>query len=250
MQSIKEKLQAIDNLKDSISKKPQLNDSEAKRLSEGFMLENTYHSNAIEGSTLTLHETSLVLLEGLTVDKKPLRDHLDAVGHKHAFEYVMGISKSKEPLSERDIKDIHSQVLMDDVQNRGRYRQAEIRGALDEPPPPVLIPDKMEKLLESYAADNRHPVEKIAQFHLDFEHIHPFIDGNGRTGRLLLNLELIKSGYAPVNVKFQDRERYISCFRDYAQTGKPDKFTELIAGYELAELEKLDNILEQKQQLL
>jgi len=242
-------LKEIDRLKSILDAAPPFNDGELRRLQEHFMVEYTYNSNAIEGNTLTLHETALVVLEGLTIDKKPLRDHLEAVGHRDAFEYVINIAKSDEPLSERVIKDIHALVLMDDAQNRGKYREmpVKITGALDTPPDPLQIPIQMDALLKDYNLDQRHPIVKIADFHIKFEGIHPFIDGNGRTGRLILNLELIKARYAPINVKFADRSTYINCFRDYAVSGSSKNFVMMVAKYELEELTNLISITSHKE---
>jgi len=245
---IHEMLYQIEQLKAQLDAAPALNQGEMHRLREHFMVEYTYNSNAIEGNTLTLHETALVVLEGLTIDKKPLRDHLEAIGHKDAFEYVIKITKENQPLSEKTIREIHSLVLMNDAQNRGKYRDVPVKisGALDIPPDPLQIPIKISRLLQSYAYDQRHPIEKIADFHILFERIHPFIDGNGRTGRLVMNLELIKAGYAPVNIKFADRSMYIGCFRDYAQTGNSNMFIKMTAQYQLEELTNLLNISSHK----
>jgi len=237
-------LKKIDRLKAQLDAALPFNEGELRRLREQFMVEYTYNSNAIEGNTLTLHETALVVLEGLTIDKKPLRDHLEAVGHRDAFGYVIEISHSNEPLTEKIIKDIHSLVLMDDAQNKGKYREVpvQISGALDTPPDPLQIPIQMHNLLEKYAVDTDHPIKKIAQFHIEFEGIHPFIDGNGRAGRLIMNLELIKAGYAPVNIKFIDRAMYISCFRDYFESGNANKFIKMTTQYQIEELANLLSI--------
>jgi len=234
-------LQEIDVLKAKLDKSPMFNDGELQRLREHFMVEYTYHSNAIEGNTLTLHETSLVVLEGLTINKKPLKDHLEAIGHRDAFYYIVEKSKDNEPLTERTIKEIHSLVLMDDNENRGKYRElvVYISGSQEKLPHPAEVPSEIRQLLESYKSDNRHSIVKIADFHILFERIHPFIDGNGRTGRLVMNLELIKAGYAPINIKFQDRDIYMECFRDYEKTRSSDKFVELAAKYELDELKNM-----------
>ena len=202
--SIKNLLQEIDNLRAKLDDAPPFNEGELKRLREYFMVGYTYNSNAIEGNTLTLEETALVIIEGLTIDSKPLKDHLEAVGHRDAFNYVVAKAKFDEPLAERTIKEIHSLVLMNDAENKGKYREVPVKilGALDTPPDPIHIPQQMAQLLKSYQVDTRHPVEKIADFHIKFERIHPFIDGNGRTGRLIMNLELIKMGYAPIDIKF------------------------------------------------
>lgn len=189
---------------------------ELERLNEQFVTEYTYNSNAIEGNTLTLRETDLVL-RGLTIDRKPLSHHLEAIGHKEAFDYVVSLVQKNEPLSERVIKDIHYLVLADKKDDRGIYRKipVTIAGAAHEPVQPYLIQPKLESLLQDFARDESHIVTKLARFHIDFEAIHPFIDGNGRTGRLLVNLELMKAGFPPINIKFADRLAYYDAFDSY-----------------------------------
>lgn len=219
-----------------------LNEAELKRLREEFIVENTYNSNAIEGNTLTLRETALVL-EGVTIGEKPLKDHLEAIGHKEAFEYVIELADKGAPLTEKVVKELHSLVLMNDRQNAGVYRGLPVRitGALHTPPQPYLVPVQMEQLIADYDAmkASKHIIESAAEFHLRFEGVHPFIDGNGRTGRLLLNLELIKAGLLPVNVKYSDRRKYYACFdRYYSEAHTAEPMTALIAEYEAAELEK------------
>jgi len=207
---------------------------EVERLADEFLIEFTYNSNAIEGNTLTLKETALVL-SGMTVDQKPLKDHLEAVGHRDAFLYVQEIAKSDRELSEYDIKNIHSLVLMNRPEDKGRYRRVPVRivGAYTEPVQPYLIEPKMVELLalDKDRRDKMSVLERIARFHLAFEGIHPFIDGNGRTGRLLLNLELIKNSFPPINVKFADRKRYYDAFDAFYRDGNADAMVDLIAGY-------------------
>lgn len=219
-----------------------LNEAELKRLHKEFIVENTYNSNAIEGNTLTLRETALVL-EGVTIGEKPLKDHLEAIGHKEAFEFVVELAEKGVPLTEKVVKELHSLVLMNDRQNAGVYRSLPVRitGALNTPPQPHLVPEKMEQLIADYDTmkGGKHAIEAAAEFHLRFEGVHPFIDGNGRTGRLLLNLELIKAGLLPVNVKYSDRRKYYACFDSYyGEEHTAEPMTELIAEYEVAELEK------------
>lgn len=239
----------VDTLRAKLSAMRPLNETELKRLRNEFMIENTYHSNAIEGNTLTLRETALILQEGITIAEKPVREHLEAIGHKDAFEYVIALADAKTPLTERVIKDIHSFVLMNDAANRGIYRRVpvQILGALHTPPQPYLLPVQMEQLLADYEGvkQDKHIIEAIAEFHLRFEGIHPFIDGNGRTGRLILNLELIKAGLLPVNIKFADRRKYYDCFDAYYGGGHSiGVLAEMIAEYEIEELEKHIQILE------
>lgn len=224
-----------------------LNETELKRLRDEFIIENTYDSNAIEGNTLTLRETALVL-EGVTIGEKPLKDHLEAIGHKEAFEYVIGLANKNTPLTESVIKDIHILVLMNDRENKGKYRSVPVRisGALHTPPQPYLVAPQMETLIADYAeaVKSKHIIEAVAKFHLRFEGVHPFIDGNGRTGRLILNLELIKAGFLPVNIKFSDRRKYYDCFdKYYGDNHTAADMIELIAKYEEAELEKRIAIL-------
>ena len=226
-----------------------LNETELKRLLDEFVIENTYNSNAIEGNTLTLRETALILQEGLTIAEKPIKDHLEAIGHRDAFEYVMTLADASTPLSERVIKDIHTLVLMNDRLNKGVYRSVPVTilGAIHTPPQPYLVPVQMEQLLADYEGMKRdlHIVEAVAEFHLRFEGVHPFIDGNGRTGRLILNLELIKAGLLPVNIKFADRRKYYDAFDVYhGEAHSAEAMTELITGYEIAELEKRISILQ------
>ena len=224
----------VDYKKEKLAAMRPLTAGEVERLRDEFMIEFTYNSNAIEGKTLTLKETAKAL-EGMTIDKKPLKDHLEAVGHRDAFLYVQDIAKMDMPLSESLIKNIHALVLMNRPEDKGVYRRipVKIMGANTEPVQPYLIEAKMTELL---ATDNErkgvlHDIERIARFHLEFEGIHPFIDGNGRTGRLLMNLELIKCGYPPINVKFADRKRYYDAFDAYYKDGNPNKMIDMVAEY-------------------
>ena len=239
--SITALLQEIDALRASYITSPKIDEALIKKRLEQFMVENTYNSNAIEGNSLTLRETAIVLLEGATIAQKPIKDHLEAIGHKDAFEYIVDMVKDHVPLSSKTIRDIHALVLMNNHKNRGAYRKnpVEILGAAHVPPPPEQVPIPMDELMDNYNVDKRHPIIKIAEFHINFERIHPFIDGNGRCGRLILNLELMRAKYAPVDIKFKDRDQYYSCFDDYEETGNSSKFIELIAQYELEEIKKL-----------
>lgn len=222
----------VDALKAELGKRRPLTQGELQRLQEEFLVEFTYNSNAIEGNTLTLRETALVL-EGVTIDKKPLKDHLEAVGHRDAFLYVEQLVTDKVTISEKVIKDIHSLVLMDRPDDKGVYRRipVTIMGAYHEPPQPYLVPMQMEQLIAAQKETKRHPIENAALFHLDFEGIHPFIDGNGRTGRLILNLMLMQHGYPPIDVKFSDRKQYYACFDSYYKGKSAAPMVELVTGY-------------------
>lgn len=225
-----ELLAEVDALKTELDKRRPLTQGELQRLRDEFLVEYTYNSNAIEGNTLTLQETALVL-EGITVDKKPLKDHLEAVGHRDAFLYVQELVQNKVPFSESIIKQIHTLVLMDRPEDRGVYRRIPVRimGAYHVPPDPILVPEQMEKLIAEFETNKKlHPIERAALFHLKFEGVHPFVDGNGRTGRLILNLMLMQAGYPPINVKYSDRKRYYEAFDAYYRDNDESFFVCLI----------------------
>jgi excisionase family DNA binding protein len=236
---------SVDAIKSGLDHRRPLTHGELKRLQDEFLVEFTYNSNAIEGNTLTLRETALAL-EGVTIDQKPLKDHLEAVGHRDAFLYVTELVSEKALLSERVIRDIHSLVLIDRPEDKGVYRRipVKIMGAFHEPPQPYLIPVQMEQLVRESAHDKKHIIEKAALFHLIFEGIHPFIDGNGRTGRLILNLMLMQAGYPPVNVKFTDRKRYYACFDSYYRDNDASPMVEMVAEYVKERLTQILQILQ------
>lgn len=225
-------LSQIDRKKAELDKCRPLTAGEVERLNDEFIVEYTYNSNAIEGNTLTLRETDLVL-RGLTIAQKPLKDHMEAVGHKEAFDYISQLVKEKVPISESIIKQIHFLVLADKRDDRGVYRRVPVRimGAQHEPVQPYLIEPKMEQLLIDFAESKEHIITKLARFHIEFEGIHPFIDGNGRTGRLLVNLELMKSGYPPIDIKFADRIAYYNAFDEYYVKHNLSAMENLFAGY-------------------
>ena len=151
---------SVDGMKAEIDRRRPLTAGELKRLQDEFLVEFTYNSNAIEGNTLTLQETALVL-EGVTIDKKPLKDHLEAVGHRDAFFYVVSLVSDQVLVSERIIREIHSLVLMDRPEDKGVYRRipVKIMGAHHEPPQPYLVPVQMERLVSDLSHDNRHTIE-------------------------------------------------------------------------------------------
>ena len=234
-------LAAIDRKKSELDTRRPLTEGEVERLTEEFIIEYTYNSNAIEGNTLTLRETDMVL-RGLTIDRKPLKDHMEAVGHKEAFDFVRDLVKEQVPLSESIIKQIHYLVLADKREDRGVYRRVPVKimGAKHEPVQPYLIQSKMEQLLEDYRNNTDHIIPRLARFHIEFEGIHPFIDGNGRTGRMLVNLELMKAGYPPIDIKFADRISYYNAFDEYHVKHDLGVMEKLFAGYVNA---RLDNYL-------
>lgn len=227
-------LKRIERLRGQLSKCRPLSKSELEALREVFVVEHTFNSNAIEGNTLTLKETQLVL-QGVTIDKKPLKDHLEVVGYRDAFEYVEQLATAQKPLTEYDICSIHSLVLADRKDDCGRWRRVPvtIAGAMTNPVQPFQIEPMIGALLVDLQTvySKLNIVERVALFHLRFESIHPFIDGNGRTGRLLMNLQLIQAGLLPINIKFADRQRYYEAFDSYAKTGSPEAMITLVADY-------------------
>lgn len=225
-------LNMIDKKKAELDTCRPLTEGEVARLIEEFTVEYTFNSNAIEGNTLTLRETNMVL-QGLTINQKPLKDHMEAIGHKEAFDFVRELVQKQEPISERVIQQIHYLVLADKKDDRGVYRRVPVRimGAQHEPVQPYLIQPRMEQLIMSYTESTEHIVTKLARFHIEFERIHPFIDGNGRTGRLLVNLELMKAGLPPIDIKFTDRLAYYDAFDSYHKKRDPSAMEKLFAGY-------------------
>lgn len=240
LELIDKKLKILNNMRP-------LTEGEVERLTEDFMVEYTYNSNAIEGNTLTLRETDMVL-KGLTVGQKPLKDHIEAVSHKEAFYFILDLVKEKRDLSESIIKQIHFLVLGDKKDDRGVYRKVPVRimGASHEPVQPYLIEPMMESLLIDYKSSQDNLIKKLAKFHIEFEAIHPFIDGNGRTGRLLVNLELMKNGYPPIDIKFTDRIKYYDAFEQYHKKSNIKAMENLFASYVNERLDEYIKILEFK----
>ena len=226
-------------LNDILKKKEQLDAARPlpkhtlRTLQEKLFLEWTYNSNAIEGNTLTLNETKVVL-EGITVGGKTLREHLEVINHQEAILFVEEIVKDEEPLSEWQIKNIHRLVLKGiDDPNAGVYRDEQlfISGAKHVPPAAVLIPEKMEDMINWYKNEGSHlnAIERGVMLHAIFVGIHPFIDGNGRTARLLLNLELMKDRYPPVIIKVDNRLAYYEALDKAYTTKDYEDFISLVA---------------------
>jgi Fic family protein len=203
-----------------------------KSLREKLLLEWTYNTNAIEGNTLTMNETKVVL-EGITVGGKTMREHLEVINHRDAIAYVEEIVQKGEPLTEWQIKNLHRLVLKGiDDEYAGVYRdqQVFIAGAKHTPPAPYLIKEQMEQLIKWYEneAQKLHPVERGAMLHAIFVGIHPFIDGNGRTSRLLLNLELMKAGFPAVVIKVENRLAYYEALDKSHTTKNYQDFIQLM----------------------
>ncbi|MFA5920784.1 MAG: Fic family protein [Methylococcaceae bacterium] len=272
----------IDRLKARLDSLRPLPEHTVRTLHEQQVLEWTYHSNAIEGNTLTLKETKVVL-EGITIGGKSMREHFEVINHKEAIDYVEAIVGGQEDLSEWQIKSIHHLVLKNiDDRNAGQYRNENvvIAGAEHVPPDFLKVPEATAALINWYqvvtcfdfpspnplpperafATSNveegekrrhpgtivlaMHPVECAARLHVDFVGIHPFADGNGRTSRLLMNFELMRRGYLPVIIPVEQRLSYYDAL-DHAHTrGDYEPFIELVASLEQATLERYLRVIQ------
>ena len=208
-------LEEIEEKKKQLEKKRPLTEGELKRITEEFVVEYTYNSNAIEGNTITLRETDLVL-KGITIDKKPLKEHLELIGHKEAFDYICELVKDNIKISEKIIKEVHYLVLADKRQDRGVYRKISVKimGAKHEPISPYLIEPEIKKLIKEYNKSSENIIRKLAKFHLDFEAIHPFIDGNGRTGRLIMLALMLENNLTPFVITVENRAKYMDILRN------------------------------------
>lgn len=225
-------LGTIDILKSALDAARPLPSHTLASLREKLALEWTYHSNAIEGNTLTLRETKVVL-EGITVGGKTLREHVEATNHRDAIFYVEDIVRRDEVLTEWQIKNIHSLVLKgidDDEAGRYRRQNVAIAGASTTPPGFLRLDDDMRALLDWYQhAAPAHPVVRAAELHARFVKVHPFIDGNGRTGRLVMNFELMKAGYPPAVIRKEDRLAYYDALDIACANGQVDDIAHLLA---------------------
>lgn len=235
-------LEKLTQLKDELDLQPPLPSELVKSLRKDFLVKSTYHSNAIEGNTLTLYETKAILEDGITIAGKSMREHLEAINHKQAIILTEDIVNNKDVLSERLIKELHAIILHGiDQLSAGRYRNENviISGANHTPPNAIAIPQLMSDLIFWYnAKSDLHPLKKAVMLHSKFVNIHPFIDGNGRTSRLLMNLELIQSGYLPVIIENEQRFKYYELLDLAAVEGNYLPFIQFIAKYEEIELQR------------
>jgi len=220
------------------------------KIQEALAIEYTYESNRIEGNTLTLQETQLVIEKGLTISGKPLREHLEAINHKEAIDYIKELAQSKSALTEHDLKQIHAIVLKSiDKENAGAYRNVPvmISGSPFVPPQPYLLSKLMEEYFIFYNEnkDTLHPVVLAAEMHERLVTIHPFIDGNGRTSRLVMNLILLQHGYPIANIKgdAESRKRYYAALEKAQTQDDKSDFIQLIAETVKESLEKYLSIL-------
>lgn len=191
-------------------------------LREWFKIELTYTSNAIEGNTLTRAETALVVEKGVTVDGKTLQEHLEAVNHAQAFDWVMQrIETTKQNITEGTILDLHQLILQKivDIQ-AGRYRAVPVRiaGSTVVMPNAMKVPELMDEYVSWLQKSKDNPLTVAVDAHFKLVSIHPFVDGNGRTARLLMNLLLMQSGYPPAIIRKEERKQYLASI-EKAQLG-------------------------------
>ncbi len=236
----------VDSLKKELDSKRPIPKETLKSLRESINLEWTYNSNGIEGNTLTLRETQVVL-EGITVGGKSIKEHLEAINHEKAILFLDDLVKNNEPISEWNIKNIHQLILKDiDNENAGRYRKENvtIKGATHIPPDYLKVPELMEKLILTYNTwSEYHPIIQAALLHGELVKIHPFVDGNGRTSRLLMNLVLMNNGYNPVIIKKESRLKYYEALDKAHTTGNYTDFVKLVTKLEIEMLKKFLELL-------
>lgn len=203
-----------------------------KNLDEWFKIELTYTSNAIEGNTLTRQETALVIEKGITVEGKSIQEHLEAINHAKAFEFIQTlIDKTSKDITEQTVLDIHALILHNiDPTNVGRYRSVPVRiaGSAVIMPNPIKVPPLMKEFIEWLHQKESNRIEKAADAHFKLVSIHPFTDGNGRTARLVMNLILIQAGYPPAIIRNEDRRAYINSIEKGQLSGDRSRYYPLI----------------------
>lgn len=224
----------LDNLKARLDALRPLPAEVAANLHEDLVLRWTYHSNAIEGNTLTLLETK-VALEGITVGGKTLREHLEATNHRDAIAYVEAVVRDEEPFSAVMIRTVHALILKNiDDANAGVWRKynVTISGARHVPPESAAVPGLMDEFVAWHQGPGAalHPVERAARSHSEFLKVHPFSDGNGRTARLLMNLDLMRAGYPPMVLPVERRLEYYEALDRAHVDGEYAPFLGMIRG--------------------
>ena len=244
-------LKEVDVLKEQLSALRPLPEEALKKIQDALDIEYTYESNRIEGNTLTLQETALVVNEGVTISGKSMREHLEAINHTEAISYIKDIAKQDIEISERTIKEIHALILHGiDRENAGRYRTVPvmISGSTHIPPQPYLIEKQMEDFIlrfKQMEKEKVHPVLIAAYLHDELVRIHPFIDGNGRTSRLLMNLYLLRNGYVIITLKGSNDAKvsyYMALEKSHTEH-LPEDFQKLVVEAEIAALQKYLSIM-------
>ncbi|MDR3235218.1 MAG: Fic family protein [Prevotellaceae bacterium] len=200
-------LHKIDMLKAKLQAMRPLPENVLAKIKAAIEIEYTYESNRIEGNTLTLQETALIVSEGITIGGKSMREHLEAINHAQAVEFINDIAQADIAITERTVKEIHAVILHGiDREQAGKYRNVPVMivGSKHTPPQPYLVAPQMEQFIRDYQcmqSNGTHPVVIASFLHDELVKIHPFIDGNGRTSRLLMNLYLLSGGYTITTLK-------------------------------------------------
>ena len=220
------KIKEIDILQEEINQFRPLNKHETQELREYFRIGLTYSSNALEGNSLTETETKVVLEDGLTVGGKTLKEHFEAVGHSQAYDYLNSLAKNKT-IKEENMLHVHKLFYYHiDSQKAGVYRDVQvfITGSDYIPPAPNKVPPAMKQFVEQLSLWEKeyHPVRYAALLHKQLVEIHPFIDGNGRTARLLMNLALLQHGYSITIIPPVVRADYLDALKTAQKEPKDD----------------------------
>lgn len=247
--SLQKILAEIDALK---TKLDTFREFDSYRITQALELEYTFESNRIEGNTLTLRETDLVINEGLTVSGKSMREHLEAINHQEAIGYIKHLMEKNSLLNEREVLSIHNLILRGiHPEDAGRYRKVQvmIKGSTYMPPQPFMVSKQMEDYFIWYEANKNslHPVLLAGEMHERLVTIHPFIDGNGRTSRLVMNLVLLSHGYIIANIKgdYENRMQYYQTLEKAQITSDKEDFLLFIAQIEKESLERYLDIISQ-----
>lgn len=223
-------LDQIHQKKEHLDKLRPLSDEQVNNLKNVYDIQLTYNSNAIEGSTLTYSETKLILNEGITIGGKSMNEHLETINHKEAIGFIEEVAKiNTKEITITDIKNIHHLILKSiDNKNAGAYRTRDVGvvksdGDIHNFVEPLKIEEKMKEFIQwLYSQTVEEPILIAALVHLKFVSIHPFIDGNGRTARLLMNLVLLQNGYPQAIIKISNRAEYIQAIEKYQQSKNQD----------------------------
>ncbi len=225
--------------------KDTLHEVTVESYNDAFEVEFAHNSTAIEGNTLTLMETKVVLEDGISIGGKALREIYEVVNHKKAFRYVKQCIKEGLLLDEKIVKDIHA-LVMENIIVGCIYRNEEvvISGASHTPP----ARNEMYVQIKNFFADliykkDLNPIELAAWIHAEFVRIHPFQDGNGRTSRLIMNYQLMSCDYLPISIAKENRLDYYNALDKYAAEGIPDDFTNMLAELEEMQLDKYISII-------
>lgn len=226
--------QRIDTLKAELDALRPLRTEHVAALRSYFKIGLTYTSNALEGNSLTETETKIVIEDGITIGGKPLKDHLEAVGHAEAYEFMLSLA-GRRMLTERHILQLHRLFYrrIDDEQ-AGRYRTVRvfITGSRHVPPPATQVPARMRAFCRAIPGKRKHmhSVDFAAWLHFGLVNIHPFIDGNGRTARLVMNVALLQDGYPVVIIPPVLRREYIDTLEAcHGMRGDPEPFFDFMA---------------------